>query len=56
MADISSALGGIGRIRRCNTRDYLRRQKIPALGMTVLACDGGLGVGKGVVVGWALGL
>lgn len=34
---------GEGRARRCNTKDYLTS----ALGVTVLACDGG-GVGKGI--------
>ena len=37
---------GIGRSRNCDTKDDMRRQKFPALVVSVLACDGKDGGGR----------
>lgn len=35
------------RNRKCNTKDYLRKRKIPAMGVTLLACELVLELGRG---------
>lgn len=36
----------MGSSSKCNGKDYLRRQKIPAVGVAVLACEVVLELGK----------